>query len=73
MICLAVGLQLPVRKSEVCPLEVWLKKAYLIGVDLGTSGTKAALYRTDGTARWTRPSQIAEIDSLLVGRGKHLG
>jgi xylulokinase len=26
-----------------------LKKSYLIGVDLGTSGTKAALYRTDGT------------------------
>ena len=25
-----------------------MKKAYLIGVDLGTSGTKAALYRTDG-------------------------
>ena len=26
-----------------------MKKSYLIGVDLGTSGTKAALYRTDGT------------------------
>ena len=26
-----------------------MKKTYLIGVDLGTSGTKAALYRTDGT------------------------
>ena len=30
-------------------MEAWLKKSYLIGVDLGTSGTKAALYRTDGT------------------------
>jgi molecular chaperone DnaK (HSP70) len=30
-------------------MEDRLKKAYLIGVDLGTSGTKAALYRTDGT------------------------
>lgn len=26
-----------------------MKKEYLIGVDLGTSGTKAAIYRTDGT------------------------
>jgi hypothetical protein len=26
-----------------------LKKTYLIGVHLGTSGIKAALYRTDGT------------------------
>ena len=26
-----------------------VEKTYLIGVDLGTSGTKAALYRTDGT------------------------
>ena len=24
------------------------KKKYLVGVDLGTSGTKAALYQTDG-------------------------
>jgi hypothetical protein len=31
------------------PMEAWVKKAYLIGVDLGASGTKAALYRTDGT------------------------
>src|SRR5512135_1923302 len=26
-----------------------MEKRYLIGVDLGTSGTKAALYRIDGT------------------------
>ena len=26
-----------------------MNEKYLIGVDLGTSSTKAALYRTDGT------------------------
>ena len=25
-----------------------MQKKYLVGVDLGTSGTKAALYQTDG-------------------------
>jgi len=65
-----------------------VKKTYLIGVDLGTSGTKAALYRTDGTlvaeagdriieitsaiVGARQPSQVAEIDAVLTARTKQM-
>ena len=47
-----------------------MKKSFLIGVDLGTSGTKAALYRTDVTLVAEAGDRIIEITSARVGPAK---
>src|SRR3990172_6231523 len=45
----AVGLSLPtVAPALLAGRKILMAGKYLIGVDLGTSGTKAALYRPDG-------------------------